>query len=65
MRLMFAMIALFSAAAFAKPPPGFKNSTWEAKGVGRVTFKHQDIGEPVAQPEKLEVLLACGKSKTT
>ena len=59
--LTFAITAL-SAHTESKVTP-LKNAQFNAKGVGLVRIKHENIGEPVSQPERVEVFVTCGANK--
>lgn len=59
--LIFA-ITLSGAHAESKAP-ALKNAQFNAKGVGLVRVKHEDIGEPTVQPERVEIFVTCENSK--
>ena len=65
---MRALALALSLLVFSPSPMAaikLKNVELEAKGIGVIKFKHEDIGEPIAEPEKLQVFLTCTNSKKT
>ncbi len=61
--LLALSLLIFSPTLFAADK--LKNAEVEAKGIGLIKFKHEDLGEPIAEPEKLQVFITCANSKKT
>ncbi len=64
--LVFFTLTIAMLGAHADKGTGtLKNAQFNAKGVGLVRIKHENIGEPIAQPEGVEVFVTCTNSKRT
>lgn len=61
--LVFVALVFSAAVGFAKPKAKMKNEKFEVAGVGSVRVVHDVLGEPVGQPERLQVFLKCFNSK--
>jgi len=58
-------ILLFIAGQFsqARSVASAKNAKILIPGVGQVRIQHEVVGEPISQPERVEVFVTCQKSK--
>ena len=41
-----------------------KNAEFDVAGVGHIRIRHDEVGEPIAQPERVEVFVTCEKTKS-
>jgi len=59
-----ALILIIAAGSLAqgKPTP-LKNGKYNVPGVGVISVRHEFVGEPIGQPERVEVFVTCAKSK--
>jgi hypothetical protein len=64
-KLIVLLVAVFGLAAYAKEKPKPKNTKFAVKGVGWLEIKHTVPGEPIAEPEEVELFLTCAKTKRT
>ena len=57
--LFFLFSLLVLSPAFGKPLKKIKIDPFEVSGIGKVRVVHDILGEPVVQPERLQVFLKC------
>lgn len=60
--LILILISALSFGSFAKPKQKMKNERIEVSGVGTVKVIHDVVGEPIGQPERLQVFMKCQNS---
>ena len=64
-RLLYIVILVFSGVSQAETVPPAKNAKFDVPGVGHVRIQHDEVGEPISQPERVEVFVTCEGTKAS
>lgn len=56
------LILVFTSLGHAETAPQ-KNAKFDVPGVGQVRIKFDEVGEPISQPERVEVFITCKGAK--
>lgn len=63
-RFVIILILALPSLSRAESAPQ-KNAKFDVPGVGQVRIKFDEVGEPISQPERVEVFITCKGAKKT
>ncbi len=61
-KIVYIMILMAGSFSQANTLPT-RNGKYDVAGVGEVRVRHEVVGEPIGQPERVEVFVTCAKTK--
>lgn len=65
MKSLFCILSLIGCFAAHSEATPKKGAEFNVPGVGFVRIRHEVVGEPIGQPERVEVFVTCEKSKAS